>query len=224
MEKSERNKNKDIVSYSFAEEVTNAITHWIGCALGIAALVILIVYGVKNSSPRQIVGFSIYGSCFIFMFLSSAIYHSIPGEKAKSILRVLDHSSIFIFIAGTYTPITLLSLKGTFSIVMLVFVWIFAFSGILFKIFTYGKFSKYKKISLSLYLGFGWISMILIPYLVKNRNYTLILFLALGGICYSIGSYFYANRKIAFNHAIWHIFVLAAGILHFFGILLSYAL
>lgn len=210
--------------YSFKEQLLNAITHWLGFLLGIVGLVFLIIFGIRNQSVVQIVGFSIYGGCLIFLYLSSAVYHSIPNEKFKRILRVFDHCSIFIFIGGTYTPIILLSLSGIMRIAMLSFIWLICIGGIVFKIVTLGKFSKFDKLSLGIYLGLGWISVFLMKSIYSTTSLEFIFCLVLGGLLYSIGAIFYANKKIPYNHAIWHVFVLLASVAHFVGILEAYAL
>lgn len=215
---------REVVTYSFKEQLLNAITHWLGFLLGIVGLVFLIIFGIRNHSVVQIVGFSIYGGCLIFLYLSSALYHSIPNEKFKRIFRVFDHCSIFIFIGGTYTPIILLSLSGIIRIVMLSFIWLICIGGIVFKIITLGKFSKFDKLSLGIYLGLGWISIFMIKSIYNTTSLEFIFCLVLGGLLYSIGAIFYANKKIPYNHAIWHVFVLLASVVHFVGILGAYAL
>lgn len=215
---------REVVTYSFKEQLLNAITHWLGFLLGIVGLVFLIIFGIRNHSVVQIVGFSIYGGCLIFLYLSSALYHSIPNEKFKRIFRVFDHCSIFIFIGGTYTPIILLSLSGIIRIVMLSFIWLICIGGIVFKIITLGKFSKFDKLSLGIYLGLGWISIFMIKSIYNTTSLEFIFCLVLGGLLYSIGAIFYANKKIPYNHAIWHVFVLLASVVHFVGILEAYAL
>ncbi|MDY2986804.1 MAG: hemolysin III family protein [Peptoniphilus sp.] len=215
---------REVVTYSFKEQLLNAITHWLGFLLGIVGLVFLMIFGIRNHSVVQIVGFSIYGGCLIFLYLSSALYHSIPNEKFKRIFRVFDHCSIFIFIGGTYTPIILLSLSGIIRIVMLSFIWLICIGGIVFKIITLGKFSKFDKLSLGIYLGLGWISIFMIKSIYNTTSLEFIFCLVLGGLLYSIGAIFYANKKIPYNHAIWHVFVLLASVVHFVGILGAYAL
>lgn len=215
---------REVVEYSFKEQLLNAITHWIGFILGVVALVVLILMGVKSHSASKIAGFAIYGGCLIFLYLNSAMYHSIPNEKAKSVLRVLDHCSIFLFIGGTYTPIILLSLEGGFRAFMLTFIWLICLAGILFKIFTLGKFSKLDKLSLLVYLMLGWVSIFLIKAIFQTTSINFVICLVLGGALYSIGTIFYANKKIPYNHAIWHIFVLLASATHFIGIFGAYAI
>lgn len=205
-------------NYGKIEELINCITHGAGIIFGIIALTIMLIISIKKGDVSEIVAFSIYGACIIFMFLSSTLYHSFTIEKVKKILRVFDHSAIFIFIAGTYTPIVLLTLTGKFKIFMLVAIWAIALSGILFKIFTYGKFDKYNMISLIIYIAMGWIALIPVKQIIEATSMNFFYWILAGGLIYTLGTIFYKNKKIPFNHAIWHVFVLAASITHFVGI------
>lgn len=216
--------SKTTVDYSFKEEVFNAITHYIGVIFGIVSLIVLLMHATKNHSVVQVVAFSIYGGCLILLFLSSSIYHSIPNKKAKLVFRVIDHLSIYIFIAGTYTPIILLSFTGAKRIVFLATIWVLALSGIVFKLIIHNKFTKFNKISTIIYLILGWLSIFLIKTIYETTGVTFVILLVLGGILYSVGSFFYINKKIPYNHGIWHIFVLLAAIIHFIGILFAYAI
>lgn len=212
-----------IKKYNKMEEIFNGITHGIGVVFGIVALTVLLILSIRKGDIPSIVSFSIYGACIILMFLSSTLYHSIPMEKAKSILRVFDHSSIFLFIAGTYTPIVLLTLTGALRIGVLISIWAIALSGVAFKIFTYGKFDKYKAISLIIYIGMGWIAIIPVRAIISATSINFFLWILGGGLLYTLGTIFYGFRKIPFNHGIWHLFVLAASIVHFVGIYLYLA-
>lgn len=212
-----------IKKYNKIEEIFNGITHGIGVVFGIVALTVLLILSIRKGDIPSIVSFSIYGACIILMFLSSTLYHSIPMEKAKSILRVFDHSSIFLFIAGTYTPIVILTLTGGLRIGVLVSVWAIAIAGVVFKIFTYGKFDKYKAVSLILYIGMGWIAAIPVRAIINATSINFFLWILGGGLLYTLGTIFYGFRKIPFNHGIWHLFVLAASIVHFVGIYLYLA-
>lgn len=204
--------------YTKTEEILNGVTHGLGVIFGIVALSILLYMGIKKGNVSKIVGFSIYGACIILMFLSSTLYHSFTIEKVKKVLRVFDHSSIFLFIAGTYTPIVLLTLKGPLRIGMLIGIWLIALSGVGFKIFTFGKFDKYKALSLLIYIGMGWIAIIPIKYIIKATSINFFYWILAGGLLYTIGTIFYSIKKIPYNHAIWHLFVLAASVTHFLGI------
>jgi hemolysin III len=212
-----------IKKYNKIEEIFNGISHGLGVVFGIFALTILLVVSIRKGDVSSIVAFSIYGACIILMFLSSTLYHSIPMEKAKKVLRVFDHSSIFLFIAGTYTPIVILTLTGALRIGVLIGIWAIALSGVGFKIFTYGKFDKYKAISLILYIGMGWIAILPIKSIINATSINFFFWILGGGLLYTLGTIFYGFRKIPFNHGIWHIFVLAASIVHFVGIYLYLA-
>ena len=209
--------------YEKTEEIFNGITHGLGVTFGIFGLSVLLTASINKGSVPSIVSFSIYGACIIVMFLSSTIYHSITTEKTKSILRVFDHSSIFIFIAGTYTPIVTLTLTGGLRVLLLIGIWVIALSGVVFKIFTYGKFDKYKGVSLALYIGMGWIAILPIKVIINATSINFFYWILGGGVLYTVGTVFYGFRKIPFNHGIWHLFVLGASIVHFVGIYLYLA-
>lgn len=204
--------------YSKAEEVFNSISHGTGVIFGIVALTLLLIVAIRSGHVPSIVAFSIYGVCIILMFLSSTLYHSITIEKVKKVLRVFDHSSIFLFIAGTYTPIAILVLQGSLRIVTLIGIWAIALAGIIYKVLTYGKFDKYKKISLFIYLAMGWFGIFPIKSIINNTSINFFFWILAGGLLYSLGTIFYSSKKIKFNHGIWHIFVLAASVTHFLGI------
>ena len=206
--------------YTLKEEIANGVTHGLGVLFGIVSLIVLLVLSIRKESTLSIVAFSIYGACLILMYLSSTLYHSITNEKAKQILRVFDHSSIFLFIAGTYTPIVLLTMTGNLRVGILSAIWIIAVSGVVFKIVTFNKFDKYKAISLAIYIGMGWIAVFTIKPIIQMTSVGFFLWVLGGGLLYSFGTIFYANKKIPYNHAIWHLFVLAASVAHFVGILI----
>ncbi len=211
-------------SYNFKEEIFNAISHWIGFALGIVGLIFLVIFGAKNKSTLQITGFSIYGASLIILYLCSALYHSIPFMRAKNVLRILDHLSIYLLIAGTYTPIILNSFRGRERIILIFVIWGLSLAGIIYKLFIKGKFSKFAKLSTFIYLFLGWVSLLLIKQILLTTSINFVVLLFVGGILYSIGSIFYIDKKIPYNHFIWHIFVLAASFSHYLGIMGAYAL
>src|SRR5690625_1025661 len=206
--------------YTKREEIDNGITHGIGIVFGIVALTILLFLAIQNKNIPAIVSFSIYGLCIILMFTSSTLYHSLTKENIKKILRVFDHSSIFLFIAGTYTPVALLTLKGSLRIGILIGIWLIAIAGVIFKIFTFGKFDKYKALSLAIYIGMGWLAIIPIRAIIRATSINFFYWILAGGLLYTLGTLFYSIKRIPYNHAIWHIFVLAASITHFLGIVL----
>ena len=209
--------------YTFKEELANSISHGLGVLFGIVSLIVLLFISIKKQSTVSIVAFSIYGACLILMYLSSTLYHSIPHEKAKQILRVFDHSSIFLFIAGTYTPIALLTMTGRLRVGVLVAMWGIAVSGVLFKILTFGKFDKFKAVSLGIYIGMGWLTVLTIKPIIQMTSIGFFMWVLAGGLIYTLGTIFYSIKKIPYNHAIWHLFVLAASVAHFVGILIYLA-
>ncbi|QUH19767.1 PAQR family membrane homeostasis protein TrhA [Alkaliphilus sp. B6464] len=218
LEKSILNKR-----YTVKEEIANGITHGIGILFGIAALTILLFLSIKKRDLLSIVSFSIYGSCIILMYLSSTLYHSITNQNIKKILRVFDHSSIYLFIAGTYTPIALLAMKGYLRIGVLTAVWSIAIFGIVFKITTYTKMDKFKKLSLALYLGMGWITVFTVKPIIQMASLRFFIWILVGGLIYTLGTIFYSMKRIPYSHAVWHVFVLGASVIHFLGIFLYLA-
>lgn len=206
--------------YSLKEEIANSITHGIGIIFSIVTLTILLVFAIWKKSPISIVSFSIYGFCSISLYTASTLYHSFQKEKLKKILRIFDHSSIYLFIAGTYTPIALLSMKGYWRIGILVGVWAIAIVGIVFKIVSYKKLDKHKLFSLLLYLFMGWLVVIAIKPMLQVTPVGFFIWLLAGGLFYTFGTIFYSIKKIPFNHAIWHLFVLGGSVMHFLGIFL----
>lgn len=201
--------------YSFYEELVNSVSHGIGLGLSIAALIILVVLGVKYDNVSYIVSFSIYGSSLVVLYLASTLYHCVPKGKIKDLFKIFDHSAIYLLIAGTYTPITLIVLKGKLGLSFFITVWILAFIGIVFKLFFSKKF---KIISTIMYLLMGWLIIFAIKPLINSLNSISAIFLITGGLIYSLGTIFYLWKKLKFNHAIWHFFVLGGSICHFFAI------
>lgn len=205
------------------EELFNGISHGLGIVFGIVALSILLYFAISKGNVPAIVAFSIYGGCIILMFTASTLYHSFSKENIKIFFRLIDHSSIFLFIAGTYTPVALLSLKGNLRLGILIGIWTIAFLGVFFKIFTYGKFDKYKIASLIIYIGMGWIAVIPIRAIINATSINFFYWILAGGLLYTVGTIFYSMKKLPYSHGIWHIFVLAASVTHFLGILLHLA-
>ncbi|MBS4537274.1 hemolysin III family protein [Clostridium sp. D2Q-11] len=202
--------------YSKSEEITNSILHGIGLGFAIAALTLLVVLASIYGEVWHVVSFAIYGSTLVILYLSSTLYHSFPEGSVKDIFQVFDHASIYLLIAGTYTPLTLIPLRGKLGWTMFGIVWGIAIIGIAFKIFFVKKFVI---LSTLLYIGMGWMIIIAIKPLINTVNSINIIFLVLGGLLYTIGTIFFINKRIKFNHAIWHIFVLGGSVCHFFTIL-----
>lgn len=198
------------------EELWNAITHGIGFALSIPALVLLIMAGKDHGSATAVVSFTIFGVSMVLLFLMSTLLHSMP-VKLKKLFSIFDHSAIYILIAGTYTPFLLVTIKGALGWTLFGVIWGLAIAGILFKVFF---IHKYEAVSLVFYIVMGWLIVSAIKPLYVNMEREGLVLLVLGGILYTFGSIFYAWRKIPFNHAIWHIFVIAGSASMFFSVLL----
>ncbi|MBU7008256.1 PAQR family membrane homeostasis protein TrhA [Phosphitispora fastidiosa] len=203
--------------YSLAEERINALTHGIGTALAVTGLVLLIVFAVMYGDIWHIVSFSIYGSTLVLMYLISTLYHALRNRKAKDILKVLDHSAIYLLIAGTYTPFTLITLHGRLGWILFGVVWGLAIAGIVFKIFFVKRF---RILSTALYLAMGWLVVSVVKPLVAGIPGPGLAWLVAGGVLYSSGTFFYIRKKKAFNHAVWHLFVMAGSVCHFLAVLL----
>ena len=202
--------------YTIKEEIANAITHGIGVFLSIPALVFLIIFAANYGSAWDIVSFTIFGVSMLLLYLSSTLLHSIQHKKTKDILEIIDHSAIYVLIAGTYTPFLLGPLKGTLGFTLLIIVWALALGGIVFKILCVERFII---LSTLMYLLMGWLMIIAVKPLYASLTGAGFSLLLLGGLLYSAGTIFYIWRKIPFHHAIWHSFVLGGSAAMFFCVL-----
>ncbi len=202
--------------YSLREEIAHAITHGIGILLSIAGLAILVAFAAIYGDAWHVVSCSIYGATLIVLYTASTLYHGIPSPRAKPLLQRLDHAAIFLLIAGTYTPFTLVSLRGSWGWTLFGLVWGIAIIGMVLELAVRRPI---KGLSMGLYLGMGWLIVVAIkPMLAQVAPGGLVLLLA-GGLAYSLGVIFYVRKQIAYHHAIWHLFVLAGSILHFMSVL-----
>lgn len=202
--------------YSKAEEIMNAVTHGIGIALSIAGLVILVVFAALYGDAWKVVASSIYGASMIVLYTASTLYHSFSKTKAAKKLNMFDHISIYYLIAGSYTPFMLVNLRGAWGWSIFGVIWACAITGTILKI-IYGN--NFRKISTVIYLAMGWMILIAIYPFVKNVELGGVILLAAGGLSYSFGVIFYKWKSLPFNHAIWHLFVLAGTVLQFFAVL-----
>lgn len=198
------------------EEKINAFTHAIGVLLGIVALVLLIIFDT-DKTDWSLFSVIVYGISIIILFTASTLYHSIKNENKKHYFRIIDHISIYLLIAGTYTPVLLISLEQTLGWTLFWVVWGIAVFGVVLKLFFTGKFEVFSTL---LYLVMGWLIIFDFSNLSEIIGSNGILFLFAGGLSYTVGIIFYAIQKIPFNHVMWHLFVLAGAICHFFMIFL----
>ncbi|MDP3352305.1 MAG: hemolysin III family protein [Flavobacteriaceae bacterium] len=208
-------KPKPINFYNPLEEKINVITHAFGIALSVAALVLLVIFASLYGDVWHIVSFSIYGASLLALYTASTLYHSMKNPKWRYRFNIVDHSAIYILIAGTYTPFALVTLNGTVGWVLFGVTWGIAAIGIIFKIFFTGRFDIVSTIA---YVAMGWIVIFAINPLIENLPINGIFWLFLGGIFYTIGAIIYAIKRIKFNHAIFHVFVLLGSISHFFAV------
>lgn len=203
--------------YTKKEEVFNAITHGIGVLMSIAALVLLIIFSAKQGSASLMLISIIYGMSMLLLYLASTLVHSFPEGKAKDLFEIFDHSAIYIFIAGTYTPIMVLVIQGTLGWTLLAVVWGVAVIGVIFKAFYVKKFLY---LSTILYIAMGWMIVLVWGPLTAAMPEPGIQLLIAGGLLYTFGAIFYVWRGFPFHHAVWHLFVLAGSVAHFFVVLL----
>lgn len=202
-------------SFTKKEEVIHAITHGIGIILSIAGLILLIVFSSIDGNPWKIVSVTVFGTTMLLMYLSSTIVHSLPTGKWKDVFQIFDHSSIYLFIAGTYTPFLLVHLRSTVGWILFGVIWGIALIGIIFKIFFVKRFLI---LSTIFYILMGWLIVIVWKPLTASMHGNGILLLIIGGLTYTIGAIFFICRKIPYHHVIWHIFVILGSIFHFLAI------
>jgi hemolysin III len=204
-----------------AEHIANAITHGIGAALSVAALILLIVVSSQHGDTRRVVTLTIYGVSLLVVYMASTCFHSVrPGTRYRRMLRVWDHAAIYMFIAGTYTPLLLVFVRGGWGWSLFGVLWGLALVGTLIKVHFVGR---YDLVSTAVYIAMGWIGLLAIrPFLTMIPTGALWWLLA-GGITYTIGVIFYLWERLRFSHAVWHLFVLGGSVCHFFALFLYVA-
>ena len=200
------------------EELLNSVTHGVGLALSAAGLVVLVVLASLHGSAWHIVSCAIYGTSLILLYGASMLYHASRKTEVRKRMRALDHASIYVLIAGTYTPLVLVNMRGGWGWTLFGLVWGAAIAGIVFKAFFAGRFTV---VSTLLYLAMGWLVIIAIDPLLRALPDTGLLFLLLGGLAYSLGCFFYLRDAKPFRHVVWHLFVLAGSVFHYFAIVVS---
>ena len=206
-----------VAQYTVGEEIANAVTHGVAALLSIAGLAVLVAFAVLYSGSAKVVAaVSIFGASMVFLYTASTLYHSIPNPRAKKVLQYLDHSMIYVLIAGSYTPFCLITLQGYTGIALLCAVWLIAIAGISLQAVLLHKADW---INCLLYLSMGWLAVFVIDPLVSTLDSTGLALLVAGGLAYTVGVVFYIFERIPFSHAIWHTFVFAGTTLQFFSVL-----
>ncbi len=198
--------------YTPAEEWANIITHLAGVILSIVALVMMVMIASTQGDAWQTVSVSIYGASLVVLYSVSTLYHTVTSIELKRLFRMFDHISIYLLIAGSYTPFTLVSLRGAWGWSMFGVIWGLAVFGIAFKVFTTGR---WRIISSLIYIGMGWVVVIAFQPLMEAVPFDGILWLIAGGLAYTFGVVFYIYKRLPYHHAIWHCFVLAGSACHF---------
>lgn len=203
--------------YETAEYYANSITHGLGVVASIVGLAILVAFTASRDSAWDMAAVAIFGASLIILYTASTLYHSVSEGKLRNALKVLDHASIFLLIAGTYTPIAAIALIDGVGVTVLILIWSLALLGVIFKLFATGK---YEKVSVALYLAMGWLVVFFGKSALGELSTGAVVLIAAGGLSYSIGVIFYLWEKLPFSHAIWHLFVLGGSVLHYLAILL----
>jgi hemolysin III len=198
------------------EEILNAATHGVGTIFALIGLGVLTASVYSNGSIWHLLSVIIYGTSLVLLYLSSTLYHSFTNERAKYILKIFDHAAIYVLIAGNYTPFTLIPLHGALGWTIFSVIWVLAIIGIIFQIFFVNRFKVFSTLC---YLLMGWFAVVMIKPLLVTLPIEGIYWLVGGGLFYSVGAIFYLVHKIPYNHAIWHLFVLAGSIAHFVAVL-----
>lgn len=201
--------------YSRREEYANIATHAVGVLLSIVALVLMVVFAAENGDPYFIVAVSVFGGTLILLYLMSTLYHSFRHPKVKHVFRVFDHSCIYLLIAGSYTPFTLVSMRGGWGWTLFGITWGLALCGIVFKIFFTKRFNI---LSTLMYIALGWLVVVAAKPIIASVPTGGIVWLFAGGMLYTSGVVFYAWRRVPYHHAIWHLFVMAGSFCHFLAV------
>ncbi len=202
-------------AYSAREEIASSVIHGIGIVLSIAGLAVLAVYAARGGDPRHLASVGVYGATLILLYTASTLYHGVPHERTKPILRRFDHSAIFLLIAGTYTPFTLITLQGPWGWSLFAIVWALALLGMVLVV----RGVERRAPVIALYVGLGWIGLIAIGPLVERLPAGGLWLVFGGGVCYTLGVPFYLMKRLPYSHALWHLFVLGGSILQFFAVL-----
>ena len=202
---------------SVGEEIANAVSHGVGSLLAIAGTAVLIVYAALNSDALAVVSAALYGATLIILYTNSTLYHAITNPTEKKFFRIMDHNTIFFLIAGTYTPVTLVPLRGKTGWVLFGIVWGAAIVGIVLNSIDLEKF---RKPSVICYIAMGWVVLFAVKPMLSNVNALSLWMLLIGGIFYTVGVLFYSHKEKRYFHSVWHLFTIAGSVFHYFSVLL----
>ncbi len=209
-------ETKEPTRYTAAEELANSLTHGVGLAAAIAGTAALVVFTAMNGDGWQIASSAVYGATLIALYTASTLYHAFRRPEVKRVLRVIDHSAIYLLIAGTYTPFALVVLRdGWWGWALFAAIWSLTAAGIVFKVFFTGRLNA---LSTAIYVLMGWMCVIVARPLVETLTIEALAWISAGGVAYTAGIAFYHNRRIPYSHAVWHLFVIAGSAFHFLAI------
>ena len=202
--------------YTKGEEIANSLTHGLGAVLSVAGLVVLVVLAAMRGTVWHVVSSAIFGAALVLLYLASTLYHAVQHPQVKPILRMLDHGAILVLIAGTYTPFTLVSLRGPWGWSLFGIIWGLAVMGIVIEA---SRLRRFRGALIALYVIMGWAVVAATKPMLANVAHGGLWLLLAGGLAYTGGIVFYLWRRLPYNHAIWHLFVLAGSVLHYFAVL-----
>lgn len=206
-----KRKDAALANYHLGEEIANAVAHGLGAVAAIVALTLMVVKALPTLHGWQMAGIVLYGASLVLLFLCSTLYHSVTHPGARAVFKRLDHSAIFLLIAGTYTPFLMLTLGSTQASALLVALWLIAVAGVAFKLVFVHRFQR---LSLFSYLAMGWLAVLVLADLYQALPPAAFRLLVAGGLAYTVGAAFYAAKQYTYTHAIWHLFVLAGAASH----------
>ena len=201
--------------YSLGEEIANSVTHGVGWLLSVCGLAILVTFAAITGGALRVTSCAVFGATLVLLYAASTLYHALPSERAKHVFRVLDHSSIFLLIAGTYTPLSLVAVGGPWGWSLFGAIWALAAVGVLLNTIAH---VRWRWLSITLYVSMGWLVVIAIRPLMAAVSTGVLVLIVAGGLAYTLGLVFYGWRRLPYGHAVWHLFVLAGSVLHYLAI------
>lgn len=204
--------------YSVGEEIANAVTHGLGAVMGIVAFTLLVVFAARSGEATKLASAIVYGLTLVLLYTTSTLYHSFPWPRVKHVFKVLDHAGIYLLIAGTYTPFTLVTLADEGGWRLFALVWALAIAGIAVEA---AWVNRPGWLSAVIYLGMGWLALLMIGPLQENLSPAGLWLLVAGGLCYTLGTVFYVLKRVRYMHAVWHVFVLAGSVCHVLAVMLA---
>jgi len=204
--------------YSFGEEVANSVTHGVGWLLSVCGVPVLVTFAAITGGALRVVSCAVFGATLVLLYAASTLYHALPSERAKHVFRVLDHSSIFLLIAGTYTPLSLVAVGGPWGWSLFGAIWVLAAIGILLTTIANGR---WRWLSITLYVSMGWLVIIAIRPLMAAVSTRVLVLIVAGGVAYTLGLVFYGWRRLPYSHAVWHLFVLAGSVFHYLAVVFA---